>query len=167
MKKALLIIDMQEGFRYPETQSLVPNITKLIKLFKQNIIFAKFINKKDSQFEKQLGWKKLQKSSEQKIVSELYYPNAKEFEHSTYTVLNSELKKWLIENKTEEVFLCGIYTDVCILKTAMDLFDDNFTTFVVEDACTSLHGQKNHDAAIGSLKHILGKRYIVSVSEIE
>ena len=108
-----------------------------------------------------MNWTKFQSVEDQKLFSELQAPNNIEYEHKTYTILNDNLKEFMDTYKITKVFLCGIYTDVCIIKTAMDLFDNNTETFVVQDACNSLHGKKNHDSAIDSLKHILGRKQIL------
>ncbi|MDD5625989.1 MAG: cysteine hydrolase [Patescibacteria group bacterium] len=166
MENLLLIIDMQEGFRHAESESVLPNILKLIKSFKGKIVFSKFVNRKISLFEKQLGWFKFQNPEDQKLFLELQASDNIEFEHDTYTVLNNSLKEFIRKNTITKVFLCGIYTDVCIIKTAMDLFDNDIETFVIKDACNSLHGKKNHDSATDSLVHILGKKHILLTDNV-
>jgi len=166
MENLLLIIDMQEGFRFAESEIILPNLLKLKKSFKEKIIFSKFVNDKNSLFEKQLNWTKFQNDGDKKLFSELQASNNIQLEHNTYTVFNNRLKEFIKENNITKVYLCGIYTDVCIIKTAMDLFDNSIKTFVIEDACNSLHGKKNHDSAIDSLKHILGKKQILLTDDV-
>lgn len=166
MENLLLIIDMQEGFRYPEAESILPNLLKLRKSFNGKIVFSKFVNDKDSLFEKQLSWTKLQNEEDKKLFSELQASNNTEFEHNGYTVLNESVSRFIKDNKITKVYLSGIYTDVCIIKTAMDLFDEGIETFVIEDACNSLHGKSIHDSAIESLKHILGKKQILLTDNV-
>ncbi|MCK4800160.1 cysteine hydrolase [Candidatus Parcubacteria bacterium] len=166
MKNLLLIIDMQEGFRHAESEIILPNLLKLKKSFYGKIVFSKFVNNKNSLFEKQLSWIKFQNDEDRKLFSELQTSDNIELEHDTYTILNEELKKFINKNKITKVYLCGVYTDVCIIKTAMDLFDNDIETFVIKDACNSLHGRKNHDSAIDSLKHILGKKQILSTNNV-
>ena len=103
----------------------------------------------------------MQNEEDKKLFSELQTSNNIEFEHNDYTVLNESLMKFVKENRITKVYLCGIYTDVCIVKTAMDLFDEGIETFVIEDACNSLHGKNIHDSVIESLRHILGKKQII------
>jgi len=166
MKNLLLIIDMQEGFRYQESESILPNLLKLKKSFNGKIVFSKFVNDKNSLFKKQLNWIKFQNENNQKLFSELQASKNIEIQHNTYTILNDELKEFIKSNKITKVYLTGIYTDVCIIKTAMDLFDNDNKTFVIEDACNSLHGKTNHDSAIDSLKHILGKKQILLTNDV-
>jgi len=161
-----LIIGMQKGFRYAESEALLPNLLKLKKSFKGKIVFSKFVNDKDSLFEKQLNWTEFQNEEDKKLFSELRASNNIEFEHNGYTVINEALLQFIKENKIIKVYLCGIYTDVCITKTAMDLFDKGIETFVIEDAYNSLHGKSIHDSAIESLRHILGKKQILLTNDV-
>ena len=161
-----MIIGMQKGFRYAESEALLPNLLKLKKSFKGKIVFSKFVNDKDSLFEKQLNWTEFQNEEDKKLFSELRVSNNIEFEHNGYTVINEALLQFIKENKIIKVYLCGIYTDVCITKTAMDLFDKGIETFVIEDAYNSLHGKSIHDSAIESLRHILGKKQILLTNDV-
>lgn len=161
MDSLLLIIDMQEGFRCIESESILPNILKLTKTFKGKIIFSKFINQQNSLFEKQLNWTKLQNKKDQQLFTELKDNDNTIIEHNTYTVLNNTLKQFLINNNITKVYLCGIYTDICIIKTAMDLFDNNIEVFIIKNSCNTLHKRQNHNSAINSLRHILNAKHII------
>ncbi|MBL7053733.1 cysteine hydrolase [Patescibacteria group bacterium] len=166
MNKLLLIIDMQEGFRAIESEAILSNVLKLKKSFKGKIVLTKFINNKDSLFEKQLGCDKFQNTKERQLFLELQSTDNTEIEHSAYIILNEKLKDFIFNNKIKQVYLCGVYTDVCVIKTAMDLFDSNLETFVIKDACNSLHGQANNDLIIDSLKHIIGEKHIILTKDI-
>ncbi|MEK7202924.1 MAG: cysteine hydrolase [Patescibacteria group bacterium] len=166
MGNLLLIIDMQEGFRCAKSEAILPNLLKLKESFRGKMIFSKFINEKGSLFEKQLQWVKFQNKEDKKLFSELQASNNVELNHNAYTILNDKLLKFIRKNKITKVYLCGIYTDVCIIKAAMDLFDKNIETLIIKDACNSLHGKRNHNLAIDSLKHILGKQQILLTNDV-
>ena len=59
---------MQEAFRTKESEQILPNILKLKKKFAPKVIFSKFVNKKDSLFEKQLNWTLFQKKRRTKVI---------------------------------------------------------------------------------------------------
>ncbi len=166
MSKALLVIDMQEGFRHKPSEAIVNNITELVKGFDGKVIFTFFVDEPGSMFEREINWPKFQSSDMQKLFKELepIERGRIEVKHKGYTVLTDELKNILKENNIDTVYLSGIYTDVCVIKAAMDLFDEGFSTKVVADACASLHGDNNHKYAIDSLKHIIGKRNVVNMN---
>lgn len=166
MTSLLLIVDMQEGFRSQEAQSIIPQIVSLKNGFDGVVAFTKFVNQKGSLFERQLQWSALQQESEQSILVEFNLEDKLLFHHATYAVLTTELLDFIQKNDVNKVFLCGVYTDVCITKAAMDCFDHHIDTFVVKDACASLHGDTQHDAAIISLQHILGKDHVVLAKDL-
>lgn len=50
---------------------------------------------------------------------------------------------------------------LCTLKTAFDLFEQNYKFYVLKDYCASVHGKETHDNAIGILERNLGKENII------
>ena len=52
------------------------------------------------------------------------------------------------------------------MNAAMQFFDEGIETYIIEDACNSLHGKENHIFAIDSLKHILGEDHILKIEDI-
>lgn len=166
MSELLLIIDTQEGFRSQQTLQIIPILKEISSTFKGHVFYTQFINEKNSLFEKQLQWTCFQTEQEQEILSELHPLNGSIASHTGYTVLTDELKRWIQDHSVTSVYLSGIYTDVCIVKTAMDLFDAGIECFVLKDACHSLHGQDNHERALDSLSHIIGKDHIIISREL-
>lgn len=163
---ALLVVDMQEGFRCEESESILTNLLSLRDVFDGKIIFSKFVNDTDSLFERQLGWSGLQEGIEQQLFCELASEKNTEITHNSYTILNDTLRAFMHSNAIKRVYLAGVYTDVCIIKAAMDLFDAGIAVFVIEDACASPHGKTSHDSAIDSLTHILSNEHIISTKDL-
>ena len=162
----LVFIDLQEGFRSVELLSILPKIKQLIINFNGIKVYSFFENEINSQFEQILQWKKFQKDSDQKLIKELTGYPFRHFKHKGYTVLTDELLQHIQEQKISTLYLAGIYTDVAIVKTAMDAFDKNIKVKIIGDACTSLHGKNAHKQAIDSLKHIIGRQNIVQTKEL-
>ncbi len=157
---------MQIGFDSPEIQKIIPQVKMLLNSFPGEKVFSNFIDDPHSQFEEQLNWTKFQNKINQKLLKPLNNHKVKQFQHSGYTVLTDELLHFIKSNDFTNIYLCGIYTDVCIIKTAMDIFDQKISVKVIEDACTSLHGVNSHKQAIDSLKHIIGSLNILRVEDI-
>ncbi len=166
MAEMLLVIDMQGGFRSVASEAIVENILALRRSFQGEVVFSKFINRNGSLFEKQLGWTGLQTKHDRALFSELEAPGNIEMEHDSYTVLTDVLIRFIREKNITTFYLCGIYTDVCVLKTAMDLFDRGYSVFVIADACSSFHGEQHHNSAIESLRHIIGEQHVLSTADI-
>ena len=156
----LLIIDMQRNFINKNTESLISKINELIKTSSYNYIaFTKFINDENSNFYKVLNYKGCKDEYNRDIVIDT--KSYKIFNKRTYTSLTSELKEYLKEKNIDAVYLCGIDTDACILKTALDLFDNNYNVKVLKNYCMSHSSFENHDMAIHLLKKLIGENNII------
>lgn len=162
--KALIVIDMQEGFRYPETEAIIPKIIYEIDKFDGSKIFTQFFDVSGSLFETQLKWTKFQDEKNQKILKEFNKYEKIIFRHSGYSAITPELIDSLRKENISQVYLSGIYTDVSVLKSAMDLFDKGFEVFMLKNACASIHKNQNfdlHESGLKSISHIIGKDHII------
>lgn len=162
MTDLLLVVDMQEGFRSEESEDIVGKVAELVEGFKGEVVFSKFCNEEGSLFEEQLGWTRFQDEEDRRLLEKLRGLDGVDMVHDGYTVATDDLLEYLKENDVGRVYVCGVYTDVCIKKAAMDLFDRGFEVFVVEDCCASLHGEDVHKSAVESLKHILGDDHVLN-----
>ncbi|MEK7095884.1 MAG: isochorismatase family protein [Patescibacteria group bacterium] len=136
MKKALLVIDVQKYFLEKASKGLPSKIADHIKSSKYEFLaFTTFRNIAGSNWEKSLGWKKCQSDKDLELPKEfenLVTPD-NIFEKHTYSALKSpdKLLEHLRRLKIEEIDLCGIDTEACVLATAYDAFDQGFKTNVL------------------------------------
>lgn len=165
--KLLVIVDMQNGFMYPNVHKITSNIITLIENFKGQIIFTKFKNSKNSNFVKTLKWTKFINSKDQDIIAELkHYTNDNNiFGHKTYSVLSKKLLDYINTNKINQIYIAGIYTDVCISMLSIQLFDKNIHVKIISDCVTSQKGSDNQ-IFLDSLERIIGKNNIIKQDEI-
>jgi nicotinamidase/pyrazinamidase len=49
---------------------------------------------------------------------------------------------------TQEVYVCGLVTEVCVRAAALDAAKMGFTTIVVEDACGALEQSPGDEARV-------------------
>ncbi|MBH8566961.1 cysteine hydrolase [Nostoc sp. CENA67] len=163
MKSCLFIIDIQNGFITQNTIHILPRVKFLLE---QNIfeyvIFTRFINTPNSPYVKYLNWHEFISPIEQKIVGEIE-PFAQIIVDKTiYTACNQETLDLLNQMKIQKVFICGIDTDSCVLKTAIDFFEKNINPYVLEYYSASTGGDKLHQAAILVLSQMIGINNIVT-----
>lgn len=160
MKSLLLVIDLQNAFINKYTQEL-PNKIKNIIENKQydKIAFTRFINFEDSIYVKKLGWKRCIDDEDKKIVIDI--ENNKLFDKSIYSAVNNELIEYIKQNQITDIYLCGIDTECCVLKTAFDLFELGYNVYVLKDYCYCTHGIERNNNALKILKRNIGKDYIV------
>ena len=57
----------------------------------------------------------------------------------------------------------GIDTDACVLKTALDLVENNFDVKVIEDCSMSHSGIEYHNYAINMLKKLIGRQNVIKM----
>ena len=73
----------------------------------------------------------------------------------------SKLLDTLREASIDEVYICGINTDFCVFATAMDAFQNQFLTFVVADAVTSVRGREAHVQGLHNLERHFSESALV------
>lgn len=154
--KLLIVIDVEKNFINEHTKDMPSKIDSLIKNGDYNhIIFTKFINSYDSPFYKVIGYKGCISESDCKIMIDT--SKYKVFEKRGYTAYTKEIKDYIKNNNIDEVYLCGIDTDQCILKTAVDMFEDNINVKVLSEYSMSHSGNDYHEYALKILKKFIGK----------
>ncbi len=156
----LLVIDLQKAFINENTIDVVERIDKLIKDNKyDNIIFTRFINTDNSIWVKKLKYEECISNESKRIV--LDTNNNLVIDKNIYSAFSEQLKKYISDNKIDNIYLCGIDTECCILKTAFDLFENGYNVYVLKDYCACTHGEVRHNNAIEILKRNIGEEYVI------
>jgi len=160
MNTLLIVIDLQKDFINENTKSLVNKIENLISSNKfEKVIFTKFINSNNNICYKRLNYQGCMTEEGQKIV--INTNNNVIINKQIYSSLNDELIKYTKENNISKIYLCGIDTECCVLKTAFDLFENNYDVYVLKDYCACTHGINKHNNAIEILKRNIGSDKII------
>ncbi len=160
MSSLLLVIDVQNDFINKNTKFLPQKIKDLINQKKfDNVVFTRFINSLESVFYKNLNWQGCLTSESQALA--IKTGECLVIDKTVYTALNEELKNYIAKNKISKVYLCGIDTECCVLKTALDLFENGLDVYVLKDCCACTHGKTRHENALKILKRNIGKDKII------
>lgn len=159
MKNLLLIIDVQKSFINKNTKDLPEKIQNLVDLNKyDHVVFTRFINSEENITYKELNYQGCMTEEEKQIV--IKTGSYKVIDKNIYTALNEELSNYIRENDINELYLCGIDTECCVLKTAFDLFEKGYEVYVLENYCACTLGKERHNNAIEILKRNIGKNRI-------
>lgn len=143
MKKALFVIDVQNYFINKSNKNLPKKIYQYIKKNKKSfqlIIFTQFINSPSSSVYRFLNWKECSKPPSINIVEELkpMLKYGKIFSKSFYSALKiPQVNNLLKQYKIQEIHLCGLDADCCVLATAFDAFDQGYKVKVLKTLTTS------------------------------
>jgi len=154
MKKALFVIDVQNCFVNSLTRGLPEKICRYIEENRKNyhlIIFTNFVNDPHSNVYRFLHWKKSMVSPEIDIVPKLQsvLKYGLVVPRSVYSVLKiPRVASLLKKREIEEISLCGVDTDCCILATAYDGFDQGYRINLLENLCLDSSSIELHRAAL-------------------
>jgi len=163
-----MVVDMQKGFLYEKTAHIVPAVRRLCQKARECgvfTLFSKLINTGDSNFVRWLGWKRL--IGDEEIAFE---PSLQEFAKNVYpkrhyNSLTPEALGDLRERGIEKLILCGLQSDGCVLKTAIDAFENDIEPFVVGEATTTNLEPPLQEGTLAIIGHSIGKERIITLAE--
>jgi nicotinamidase-related amidase len=159
MFKPLLVVDVQSGFINDFTHHIPDRVVSLIKQGDYTpILFTRFINSSTGPYVRLLDWQGCNDEPETSLVSELapFIDSKFVFSKPGLCGLPNELVEYLSQQQVEQVFVVGIDTDMCVLKVAMDLFDQGIEPIVLTDCCASTAGLQAHLAGLAVLSRNIG-----------
>lgn len=163
MSSCLLVIDLQNGFVSQATEHVLPRIEALMSggMF-DHVVATRFVNVEGSPYRRLMGWAKLSSPPETDLVPFVERLSERVFEKHVYTAVNDEFLAYLDVVGADKVFICGIDTDCCVMKTAVDLFERNRDVSVLAHYSASNGGEASHVAALKVLeRQISGGRIIL------
>lgn len=169
----LVVVDVQNGFVTEHSRHVVPIIQRLVRDWLdlgRDVVFTRYLNYDHSPFETIMGWSKLKDSPEIDIVAELQELSSKAtaiVDKKIYTLFNDEGTALAEARQWTDIFVCGIDTEVCVLKTAVDAFERGIRAWVVTDASASHSGQAPHDAGILVAQKMIGRRQTIATSSLQ
>ena len=169
MASLLLVVDMQNGFVNSRTKHIISGIETLIEDFTKKqlpIAFTRFINRPESPYVKWIGWSRFMAEPEINLIENFRSTSEYVFDKKAYTAFTEEFERFLVEHSISKIFLCGIATDGCVLKTAVDSFEKKIEPVVIKDACASHAGHDVHKAGLLLISRFIGKRQIRTIKQV-
>lgn len=165
MSKAIIVVDVQNGFITPESAHVPGRIKSLLdQVSFEHRIFTRFLNCPGSPYEKLLSWTRLRESPEIDIVPTLAdYPTVI-VDKNIYSSVGPELNRIAAEHELTEFYVCGIDTEICVLKTCVDLFESGHRPLLLADCCMSHYGPTLHEAGLAILPRFIGGRQMIEDS---
>lgn len=160
MKECLLVIDVQKGFINASNEYILPLIENLLQNYHDGpIIATKYINN-DVILEKWSDYHNLKEEKETAYAFDITKYADLVLKKNTYSALTVELKDYLTKAQIETVYLVGLSTDCCILKTALDLFEAKIRPVVVSKYCAASHPEY-HLEGLKLLKRLIGDAQVI------
>lgn len=158
--KLLLIIDLQNAFINNKTKGLIKRIDSLRSSGEHDkIAFTRFVNGKQNPVYK-MGWRGCMDYEEIMLCLE---PNDDEaiFDKRTYSAFNRSLIDYLQDNSINEIYLCGLDIDCCVLMTAINLFENGYNVYILKEYVGCMQGDNIKNNALDLLRRNIGKERII------
>lgn len=159
-KKALFIVDVQDGFIIERNKYILPNIIELIKKGQYDIIvYSISYNKEWSLWYKQIWW--CENPSETEIIPEIW--NILKNHKNVYKVMklsrsifkcDENIHEILNEHEIQEIHIAWYESNDCVFATAQESFDLGYFTFVIEEATETRTTEINNTYALALLNYL-------------
>lgn len=160
----LFIIDLQTGWRHKlATEGAMLRTVRLARDFKGERIHCCFRNDPKSLFHTELHWTRFVGSPDIDLIPEMEPLNIPIYWRSTYDCLTPEVLE--IVKQHDRVYMTGVFTDISVFVTALDIFDHNVPVSIITDCVATLHGEKVHRSALHSFGMALGNDNLVTSAE--
>jgi nicotinamidase-related amidase len=169
LKPVLMVIDVQNGFLNAHSLTVVPNICRVIEACSRSgvpILFTAFMNTIGSPFERLIGWNKVRNPPETDLHESVRPFADILITKNFYTAFTSELDELVKKYGWTTILICGVATESCVLKTAVDAFERQLTPIVIADSCASDLGTEMHSMGLAVIEVLIGKDQIVSTDEV-
>ena len=165
----LVVVDMQKGFLNQHSNRIVANVKALIRECNElsiPVIFTRFFNLSGSPYETLLGWKDHHANGETDIVDELAPCVETVIDKNFYTSLTSQFIELINKHDWRTILICGVATESCVLKTAVDAFESGLHPIVISDCCASERGDEFHQAGLKILPRFIGKDQVMTSHDL-
>lgn len=160
MTTPLLIVDVQKGFINDATRHIPARVADLARRYDQ-VLVTRFINLEGSAHRRLIHWHRFAPGSDDTPLAFEPPAGAAMIEKSTYSCVDAAFRARLELIGAQEVHICGIATDNCVLKCAIDLFESGFRPVVLADACASHAGTEYHRWALKILRRLIGDEQVI------
>ena len=159
-KECLLIVDVQKGFINEHTKHLPGKINNLYKSY-DKVFATKFYNKLGSFYDTLINWGRVRKATEEFELAFIPEERTEILEKSVYSCVNPFFLEKLNALGIKKVDICGIDTDICVTKCAVDLFENGIVPVVLEEYCASTAGPNAHKCGIATIKRFIGAKQVI------
>jgi nicotinamidase-related amidase len=166
---ALVVIDVQNGFVNERTEPALPLISALIEHWQAKrwpVVFTRFHNGPLSAYERWLGWTGLRDDEETALHDHIARHAGTIIDKTTYTAFTKAGEAALAVQAGDTLVICGLDTDGCVLKTALDAFERDVRPVIAIDACATDGGPAAQQAARLVLERVVGPGQVLATADV-
>ena len=158
-KNCLLIVDVQNGFINASTKHIPPLVESAQHKY-DYVVATRFFNPENSFFRTLIKWNRLAFGSSDFHLAFNPRKDALIIDKPAYTCVSESFINWLNERDVSVVYVCGMDTDICVTKCAVDLFERGIEPVVLSELCASYAGKSAHKNALKTLRRYIGESQV-------
>jgi nicotinamidase-related amidase len=130
------------------------------------VIATKFYNPDPSPFREILDYQKLSPGDSETQFAFTPRNDAHIIERPLYTCVNELFKGHIKQLNIREIYVCGIATEACVLKTVLDLFESNIRSWLITDLCASDQEDKYHEIALKLIGKLINTIHLIDSKQV-
>ena len=158
-KTCLLIIDVQTGFINESTKHIPPLVEAAQQKY-DYVVATRFFNPENSFFRTLIKWTCFIPGSDDIPLAFHASKDALIIDKPIYSCVSDNFIDWLRDRDITVVHICGIDTDICVTKCAVDLFEQGVEPVILSALCASYAGEDAHNNALSTLERYIGKSQV-------
>jgi len=168
-RPVLVVVDVQNGFITEDSAPVVPVIVELVGRWQAiggEVVFTRYHNYAGSPYERLIGWTEMSHAPDTDLVPELapHVGQSPVVDKRIYSLFTPEGTQLVDKHRWTDLYICGIDTESCVLKTAVDAFERDLTPWIVKDACASHAGSESHNAGLLVARRFIGWSQIINAT---
>ncbi len=156
----LLVVDAQHQFISPWTTHIFPGIQALIPTYPW-VIASRLLPCEKSPIFRWKGWRSAAASDEASTlaIDLSVRPAATTLitEKTTFGGFTPAARDWLSAKGASEIHVCGMDTDMCIVRSVFEIMEAGYRPVVLSRLCATTAGEPLHSHALLQLKRLVGK----------
>lgn len=170
--EALVVVDAQEGFFNDHSRGIIPTLVQLMDSWIASgrpLILTRYLNYPESPFNTLLGWPRLQEPPETDLaqeVSERADDAIAVIDKYGYSCFTEEFQELARQGGWKDIYFCGVATESCVLKSAVDAFELGYIPRIVTDASSSDAGENVHKSGLVVARRLIGARHLVTTEQV-
>ncbi|MEU3456452.1 isochorismatase family cysteine hydrolase [Micromonospora sp. NPDC006766] len=149
----------------------MPKVVELVERWEATgrpVVFTRYHNYPGSPFERLIHWTAVQHPPETEIVPELSQHATRAravIDKRIYSYFTSEGANLAAQEGWTDLVFCGVATESCVLKSAVDAFEQDLRPWLVTNASASHGGLDAHDAGLLVARRFIGAGQLISADD--
>ncbi len=170
--QALIVVDVQNGFLNHHSRPMLATLSRLLTAWAhagRPVVFTRYFNYPGSSFDRLLNWTRLQEPPETDIAAEIAHHAtgaAAVIDKSGYSCFTDDFRALVEQRGWQDLYFCGVATESCVLKSAVDAFELDLNPWIVTDASASDAGADVHQAGLTVARRFIGAHHLVPTDQV-